>query len=408
MDLLSFQTFVETPFIIVKIGEYTFGTYEASKNGRLLNVKYPNFMQSIEATKVNGDVNTYNIKMVYQVSSNDDPNMLDRVFGTISSSRKILISYGDYNSPSFTYKEESAVITKIYTNIDFSGSKIEYTLKCTSDSLSLKSVKFSFPARTVKPSTAIREMLSNNTYGLKKIFYGMAKESNISKYNLIPSNDKETYIEKKSLIDPITYLNYLVNCMTSVNDNRDSSVKSSKYLFTIVDEVHNELNGPYFKISKIESSVASYDSHDTYTIDVGFPTNNFIVGFSVKNDEEWSLLYNYSNDVQQENYVYKINDDGEMSEIYSPSITTSSSKYITTESNKSWWTQVTQFPIEATLTMKGLLRPAMLMSYIRVNAYFYGKKHITSGLYVITKQVDSVSNSGYKTTLSLMRVGEDK
>ena len=42
-----------------------------------------------------------------------------------------------------------------------------------------------------------------------------------------------------------------------------------------------------------------------------------------------------------------------------------------------------------------------------MNVYFYGSKHISSGLYVVTKQVDNVDSSGYKTTLTLMRVGGD-
>jgi hypothetical protein len=33
---------------------------------------------------------------------------------------------------------------------------------------------------------------------------------------------------------------------------------------------------------------------------------------------------------------------------------------------------MTEFPISATIVIKGLVRSAMLMSYLRVNAYFYG------------------------------------
>lgn len=68
---------------------------------------------------------------------------------------------------------------------------------------------------------------------------------------------------------------------------------------------------------------------------------------------------------------------------------------------------MTRFPITATLTIKGLLRSAMLMNYVRVNTYFYGQKHISSGLYVITKQEDRIDSSGYRTTLSLTRIAGD-
>ena len=68
---------------------------------------------------------------------------------------------------------------------------------------------------------------------------------------------------------------------------------------------------------------------------------------------------------------------------------------------------MTQYPITAQLTIKGLLRPSILMSYVKINTYFFGHKHISSGLYIITKQEDSISDQGYRTTLNLTRVGGD-
>lgn len=68
---------------------------------------------------------------------------------------------------------------------------------------------------------------------------------------------------------------------------------------------------------------------------------------------------------------------------------------------------MTQFPITASLTIKGLLRPAMLMTYVRINSMFYGQRHVSSGLYVITKQEDIVDSSGYRTVLTLLRVTGD-
>ena len=69
---------------------------------------------------------------------------------------------------------------------------------------------------------------------------------------------------------------------------------------------------------------------------------------------------------------------------------------------------MTQFPITAVLQIKGLLRPALLMSYVKINCYFYGHKHVSSGLYIITKQQDKIDTAGYRTTLSLTRVSGDE
>ena len=65
---------------------------------------------------------------------------------------------------------------------------------------------------------------------------------------------------------------------------------------------------------------------------------------------------------------------------------------------------MTSFPISASLVLKGVLRPTILMSKVKLNVLFYGKKHISSGIYLINKQVDTVSSSGCWTTLNLIRV----
>jgi hypothetical protein len=47
------------------------------------------------------------------------------------------------------------------------------------------------------------------------------------------------------------------------------------------------------------------------------------------------------------------------------------------------------------------------MQYLRLNVVFPGgNKHISSGLYIVTKQVDNISESGYRTTLSLTRISD--
>lgn len=68
---------------------------------------------------------------------------------------------------------------------------------------------------------------------------------------------------------------------------------------------------------------------------------------------------------------------------------------------------MTSFPITATLVIKGLIRPAILMSYVYIDARFFGEKHYSSGYYAITKQVDSITANGYRTTLTLLKIRGD-
>ena len=228
---------------------------------------------------------------------------------------------------------------------------------------------------------------------------------------LIASDDKVVKIAPKQNLDPLSYINYLVTCMTSVtNNNKNVAIKDSSYYLTIHDDVYGDqnLNGPYFKITKVKSSGKTLQTADTYEVDINYPSENFVTSFNINNDNSWALLYSYSDKMSPQRYVYTIGDDGIINSESTPNSLVSADKYkMVTETQKTWWTKMTQFPITATMTIKGLVRPAMLMTYIRVNAFFYGQRHISSGLYVVTKQEDRVDQAGYRTTLTLQRIAGD-
>ena len=412
MDLFSSTSYVEVPFIQVKIGDHIFGVFNKQKgNGAYANAekyKYPNYIKDLNVTKINGTVNTYTLNLIYQIRPGDDPNFLEKVFGQQAATRRMVLSYGDYAMPSFTYKEEGCTITDIKSSINIEGSSISYTITAISDALSLTAGVYSFPRRTAKPSNIIKEILYNNRYGLLEVFYGMRDKEKVAIKNLIISDDKEVTVLAQTGVTILNYLNYLVNCMSSQSTSSSELIKQAKYILTIHDDLTGDLGGPYFKISKVASSAKNINSLDTYEVNIGYPEGNPVISFSIDNDQTYSLLYQYSQKIQQSDYVYRINNEGIVEQLYSPTISNSTQYYKTTEADKTWWTQVTQYPIKATLTLKGLLRAAMLMTYVKVNVYFYGQKHISSGTYIVTKQVDSISESGFRTTLSLTRIqGED-
>ena len=439
MDLLSYQTFVEAPFIILTIGEYTFGAYKRTQapdsTGITYSVTYPNYMESLSIVKINGAVNTYTINMVYPIAKGSDPNLMDKVFSSISSSRIIYISYGDWSSPSFIYKDEEAILTSVKQNVDFRNSLIRYTLTATSDALSLKSNNYDFPMVTEKPSNVIFKCLQNKQYGLHDVFRGMQNISKVRSAGLIATDDMPVQIEAKTQINILDYLNYLTNCMTPLglpsssqnkvsgsmyynnqqqlvqiqqyaqgsNNNTENTV--ARYKLSIIDDIRNEFNGPYFTVKKMLRQKVSSDSPDIYDIDVGFPGDNFVTDFRLNSDDTWSILYEFSERLEQQQYIYRINNEGEIEQISSPNLLSQNPLKKQTAAYENWWKQMTEFPIQASITIKGLLRPTILMSYLRVHVYFYGQQHSSSGLYIITKQTDNVSSSGYSTTLELTRVG---
>lgn len=403
--LLGTTTRIEAPSISVKIGEYTFGIFsQDSAGGYAQKYRYPNYIESLNISKLNGSVNTYTLVMKYQITVSDDPNFFDKVFSSVSQSRRIIISYGDSSSPLHMYKEEGATITDVRQNIDFNSSSITYTITAISDALTLKAGTFSFGAKTMKPSDKIKELLANNAYGMLDVFYGMR---NKDLDNLIAGDDKPVKLEAKNGITIWDYISYLVMCMQPSSDKEAANITGGRYVLSVHDDYSGTFGGPYFQVSKVQTSQKQINSLDTYEIDIGYPSMDAIMSFSLDDDQTYSILYNYSKKMNQSDYVYRINNDGVIESVYSPSISNNKNDYKTTQVDKTWWTQVTQFPVKATLTIKGLLRPAMLMSYIKINSYFYGQRHTSSGLYIITKQVDQIDSNGFRTTLSLNRISGD-
>lgn len=404
-SLTSVPTLVQSPFIIAEIGGVTFGSY--SGNYRT-NATYPNYMESMTINKVNGTVNTYNLNFHYQVMTGQDPNLLDKIFSRATKDRRVILQYGDWLAPNYIYKEEQCIITNVTTRLNMASSSIDYTIQCTSDAIGLNSTQFNFPAREAKPSDVILQTLNNEKYGLKNVFTGMKNTSQVLSNNLIASNDKKVTLLPKNNTTVFDYLNYLVGSMINNNSPTESMLSNSKYFLTINDDYSNDLGGTYFQVTEVSKDSSTYTATNTYEIDINYPEDNFVTEFSISNDQSWAILYEYSDSINQEEYTYNIRDDGVIETLKSPSILTSSLTNSKSAYKTQWWTYMTEFPITATLTIKGLTRPSILMTYVKLNVWFSGgQKHISSGTYIITQQVDNISSSGYSTTLSLLRISGD-
>ena len=404
-NLVSIPTLVQSPFIIANIGGVTFGTF--SGNYRT-NATYPNYMESMSVTKVNGTVNTYTLNFHYQVATGQDPNLLDKIFSRATKDRRIILQYGDWMAPNYIYKEEQCIITNVTTRLNMSSSSLDYTLQCTSDAIGLNSTQFNFPARNAKPSDVILQLLSNSKYGLKDVFTGMRNKNVVLSKNLIASNDKKVQLLPQNNTTILNYLNYLVGCMVDNKTPEENKLSTSKYFLTINDDYNNDLGGTYFKVSEVSANAAVYNATDTYELDINYPGDNFVTEFSLNNDQSWAILYEYAGAVKHEEYTYNIRADRTIETLSSPSLLTSSLTNDKSAYKTQWWSYMTEFPITATLTLKGLTRPSMLMTYVKLNVWFAGgQKHISSGTYIITKQTDSITSAGYTTTLTLLRVGGD-
>ena len=418
-SLLGSTSRIETPFIKVTIGAYTFGIYnrtesEINENGfyREARIEYPNYLKQLSVKKINGQVNTYNLQLTYPIRAGDDPNFFEKVFSSVSRSRKIIFSYGDVSLPQYIYKDEEAIINKVSTSFNIEGSTISYNVEAVSSAALGKSgvIRWEEYPNGKKPSDLIKKCLYDKTTGLLDLFYGMADRTAVEMLGLIPGNDKAVPILSQTM-SPLDYIKYLVGCMEPSGTVNNQVVQKDFYVLTIHDEVIGEttvnavtehLGGPYFKIDRVNTAIEKADAYD---LDIGYPTHNIVTSFSVNNNENYSIYFDWQSKINPSEYKSVLNSDGQWEEVYSPAFSSANQIYTTTTEDKVWWTKATQYPIKATVTIKGLLRPATLMEYVNLNVYFFGAKHLSSGLYIVTQQEDNIGeNTGYRTTLSLTRV----
>lgn len=341
-SLLASTSRVEAPFIYVKIGGYTFGVYEQPTGGigsnkfyKNVSEKYPNYVQSLKITKINGTVNQYELNISYPITQDVDPNFFDKIFSSVSIDRKVIFSYGDFSLPNYIYRDEEAIITGVNEQFDIKGSVINYTVSAVSSAhLTLAGSYFFRYRANTKPSDVIKEVLFNNEYHLLDVFTGMKDKSYILTKGFIASNDKPVNIEACSNISALEYISKLVNMMIPVGAS-DSAVKTSSiYTLTTYEDTSSELGGPYFKVEKVETAIKSLNSLCTYSIDIGYPTANIVTEFNIKQNDNWSILYDYSMNSGNTDYIKTINSQGKEEYKFSPLL--SGVQYTLRDYDKTW------------------------------------------------------------------------
>lgn len=414
LNLLGNLNRVASPFIKITIGNYTFGVYQKRTESKydeegifkLHRITYPNYVQSLNITKINGQVNTYSLVFVYPITAGDDPNFFEKVFSSASKTRKIVFSYGDFSVPTYIYKDEVAIFTDVKADVSATKSTITYTVSAVSSAALATSGTFNFEAKYCKPSDEIKKLLrENSTYGLQDVFYGMRDYQKVISDSLIASDDKPVHLEYMPQTSIFDYLMYLVNSMIPDSLSTNSNRNDSLYTMTVIDDYSGKYGGPYFKVERVNKKL---DSYGAYEVDVGYPSQNIVTDFSSEDNQTYSIFYDYNKKLSNSDYAYRVDRKGQLVEVYSPTISSDNQHFETRAVDKNWWSKVTEFPLKAKLTITGLLRPAILMTHVRLRIYFYGKKYIHSGLYIITKQQDYIGiGSNFKTVLSLTRVGGD-
>ena len=417
-SLLSSQARIQVPWVKVTIGDYTFGIFDEQTKSwgkdqagfyQPFSIQFPQYIQSLEVTKINGQVNKYTLLINYPITQHDDPNFFEKVFSSVSSTRKIIFTYGDAETPAYVYKNEEAIITGVQQTFNLQSSAISYTVSAVSSAALSTDGSITMlgtsNGQKIKPSDEIKRLFRTNK-SLQNTFTGM---SVADLDRLIAGDDMEVEVDSKLNISAIDYINYLAGCM--IPQGSTPGLSKEIYIMTIYDDSITSAEramsrkGPYFKVTKVSTVM---ERGDAYEIDIGINTSTIVREFRIDKNENYSIYYDYQNLAHPENYVRRIGADGLWEDVYAPTGMLRNDASSISTSDRVWWTKATQFPINAEIKIQGLLRPATLMQYVRLNVIFPGgNKHLSSGLYIVTRQIDNIGPNGYATNLGLTRIKGD-
>jgi hypothetical protein len=237
----------------------------------------------------------------------------------VSKTRKIVFSYGDMSMPTYIYKNEEAIITKVKQSFNLKGGgEISYIISAVSSAALSAGGNWTFQGLRARPSDVIKKVLRNTKYGLRNLFYGM-NDSNID--YLIAGDDREVDIGSKRNISALDYINYLVSCMIPQGFTTSQYSGTDIYILTLHDDTTYDnkgfsdldVAGPYFRVKR-----HSYKTNksDAFQIDIGFGnTGTIVTDFSVLDDEGYALLYDYNAKLNTESYVQRIDNKGNLQEI---------------------------------------------------------------------------------------------
>lgn len=390
--LQSLDSIIASPFITAEFGGATFGLRRNSNRNKVRDIRY---VTGLEVTKkASGQVNTYQLGMTYVIEPGADPNWLDLVISN-ATDRKILFSYGDSSQPEYSYVKEQAIISKVVPTIQVASNSIQYAISATSSVSLSYSTKRSYASKMAKPSSVIFDLLYvDQTSGLLELFSGMRNRQKVELLGWIATNDKAVFIDGVADTTPLDYIRLLLGKMQAADN--------SFFAMIIHDEPDN-LDGPYFEIinSNLHQGVGNHYSVD---IDIGYPSDTQVFSFTPSQNTSLALITPFQRKYDSK-LIANINDEGEFESSGTPSLAMKNGSADVSFQN--WWKNMTNYPINAVLKTRGLIKPSILCDYLHINILFFGQKYNYSGYYMVTGQKDYINLGGYQTELSLVRVEGD-
>lgn len=417
LEILGVQ-FGLADFEAMKNIDITKHVYERPRTPKSL-VKFPNLITSVKSERITDDYNKYTITLRYQPGDNEDPNYIDKLLSANATQNDSIIrlAYGDASSDGYFTRKMEAAIRKYSMSLDTSSATMTYTLSAepvarsvtvAEDGSSIVAVPFPALTGKFRISLIIKKLWNDeSTYGFQSLFPGGIWIDDIHISDITEENAPDMEIQasddefKSEETSPISYL---IKLVTSYMYNKDTgtSLASNKFVYLYDDSMDN--GGRAFKI--YQSPVSNDESAIEYSDEVVVGAKDSpVTGFEFTEDNSIALCVRYS--LYQDNgktSKYFIDDQGREVRVDGVYGAQSSYNKIDILREKSWWDTMATLPVGLKLTTRGVRYQLPLFSKIKVTNLIKNQIHYSSGIYQIMSTYDEISNKGYTSTFTLLKV----
>ena len=98
-------------------------------------------------------------------------------------------------------------------------------------------------------------------------------------------------------------------------------------------EMVNTKGGPYFLVSRTSYAI---EHADAYVIDIGYNTSTIVTEFSIDQQENYALYYDYQKALYPEEYVRRIDENGNWVDVFASSPTSKNVEFETNPNDVTW------------------------------------------------------------------------
>ena len=385
--------------------EQSDGTFFAL--GTTQGVEKNYFMQFDMDINGSGQANSFSVSLVYVPKPWQSPNFLESVFdGVTYYDRKIYLRFGYSGVPQYDLRSPWYECILTDYSISIRDNYVYYTINGVSSLTQMRESKLCF----------------NKTRKMEHPLWLIewACSVYLKDYQVVYDDGIHEHTEQRAF-EPMYDVNifeYFDTICALVTDKDDptaiywwevSDVQDDKTIF-----VHRTSMKDY-KALNIDGKVTYIDNQALGIVfDWGGNATNYdhnTLIFSFETQYKGSVNLATGKDNNNESLIvdrYSIDSSGKTIKVQSPRdihVADRAQEYSNMYNRQ--WTKAVNWTYEATMEVMGIPNDIPIGAILEINPIFYTQKHFTSGFYMITGAKTYLNESGFKTTLNLIRYADN-